>query len=62
MEMGHIPPKNVWGGMGIISPSARLSPSRSARMNLKLSGVLSNTVYFLPETVHSIYLLGYHNC
>ncbi|KAG0567805.1 hypothetical protein KC19_7G162400 [Ceratodon purpureus] len=40
MEMGHIPPKNVWG---IMSPSARLSPSRSARMNFKLSGVLSNT-------------------
>lgn len=46
MEMTQIPPpKYGWGGMGILSPSAKLSPSASAsaRTNLKLSGALSNT-------------------
>ncbi|XP_024396250.1 MAP3K epsilon protein kinase 1 isoform X2 [Physcomitrium patens] len=44
LEMSHIPsPKYGWGGTGFLSPSAKLSPSPSARMNLKLSGALSNT-------------------
>lgn len=47
MEISHVPPpKYGWGGIGILSPSAKLSPSASAsaRTNLKLSGALSNTV------------------
>ena len=45
IEMGHLPPpKFAWLGTGNTSPSAKLSPSTSARMNPKLSGALSNTV------------------
>ncbi|XP_024384674.1 MAP3K epsilon protein kinase 1 [Physcomitrium patens] len=43
LEMNHIPsPKHGWGNTGILSPSAHLSPSLSARMNLKLSGASPN--------------------
>lgn len=49
LEMNHIPsPKHGWGNTGILSPSAHLSPSLSARMNLKLSGASPNRVCLLP--------------
>ncbi len=48
VEMGHIPSlKAGWNGTGLLSPSSKLSPSSSGRMNFQISKTLSNTVYSL---------------
>jgi hypothetical protein len=44
VEMGHIPSlKAGWNGTGLLSPSSKLSPSSSGRMNFQISKTLSNT-------------------
>ncbi len=58
VEMGHIPSlKAGWNGTGLLSPSSKLSPSSSGRMNFQISKTLSNTVYSLALSNKHISML-----